>query len=330
MKKFRIAIVGCGAICGNHIKSILSSEHTLCAICDILPEQTARVKEKYELGDIPEYRDYIEMLEREKPDSVHICTPHYLHAEMICEALARDINVLCEKPLFINLEQMEKIRKAKEKTSAYLGVCHQNRYEENMLKLRELLKDGFLGGGGFVLWKRDAAYYNSAEWRGTWDKEGGGVMINQALHTLDILQWVCGMPKYVTAHTFCDSLKGVIEVEDTAIARFELEDGRAMTFFATNGGGCDLKPRLEFKLTSGQTVTATNKLLTVDSQILMGKEQENCVGKDVWGTGHGKLINDFYSAISEGRRFELDFEEGSKVVRLILAMYRSNGERIEI
>lgn len=329
-KNFRIAIIGCGSICGNHIKSILESENTLCAVCDILPEQTERIKEKYSLGDLPVYTDYKEMIDTERPDSVHICTPHYLHAEMICYALSKDVNVLSEKPLFISLEQMEDIKKAVKATKAQLGVCHQNRYEENMLTLKRLTADGVKGGGGFVLWNRNADYYNSASWRGTVAMEGGGVMINQALHTLDILQWICGMPKYVTAHTFCDTLKGVIEVEDTATARFELEDGTALTFFATNGAGCDLTPRLEFKLMNGETVVASNKLVTLNKEVVSGKEKESYEGKAVWGTGHAKLISDFYSAIREGRHFDIDFEEGSKVVRLILAMYRSNGERIEI
>ncbi len=329
MKNYKVAVIGCGAICGNHIKAILEAGHKICALCDIIPERAKAQVEKYKLGSVAIYTDYMKMLHEQLPDSVHICTPHYLHAEMVISALEKNINVLCEKPLCISYEQMEKIKSALAVSTSQLGVCHQNRYEKNMLKLRELADCDIRSAMGFVCWKRDASYYATAAWRGTVAEEGGGVMINQALHTLDLLQWICGMPEYVTAHIFNDSLHRVIEVEDTATARFETKDGKILIFFATNGSGTDFPPRLEIRLEDGEIATATNPLLTVGQKII-ADEEEQFVGKSVWGTGHAKLISDFYHCLDEGRHFPIDFEEGSKVIRLILAMYESNGKRIAI
>lgn len=328
--KFRIALIGCGAIAPNHIRAVLECKQELCALCDVDRDKAERLKLNFDLGDIPVYESYTELLDSEKPDSVHICTPHYLHAEMICEALKRNVNVLCEKPLCIDPDQMEEIKAAVDSSSATLGVCHQNRYEDNMLMLRDLAKDGIIGAVGSMMWKRDAAYYASAEWRGKKATEGGGVLINQALHTLDLLLWICGMPKCVTAHTFCDSLSDIIEVEDTVTARFELADGTHWNFFASNACGADFDPRFDVKLSDGRKINASNKLITIDNEVLNQKAKETYSGKAVWGSGHTKLIDDFYRSLKDGKKFSIGFDEASKVIRLIFATYRSNGKKIDI
>ena len=187
-KKFRVALVGCGSISGNHLGGILAAGQTVCALCDIDPAQAKKKAEKFGLTEAEIYTDYTEMLDCEKPDAVHICTPHYLHAPMIIEALGRNIHVLCEKPLCISIEQLEKIREAAGISSAQLGVCHQNRWKPSMKELRRLAQVGVKGAFGSVVWNRDEDYYKSGAWRGSWAEEGGGVMINQALHTLDLLQ----------------------------------------------------------------------------------------------------------------------------------------------
>ena len=326
----RVAVVGCGAICGNHIKGILDAGQTLCALCDILPEKAQKAIEKYRLEDVRIYTDYREMLDREHPDSVHICTPHYLHAEMCVEALEKNIHVLCEKPLCISHEQLKDLRHAVNNSRAQLGVCHQNRYEPNMKKLYTLAQNGVRCGFGNVVWKRDATYYNSAAWRGTWDMEGGGVMINQALHTLDIMQWVCGMPKYVTAHVATDHLSDVMETEDTAMARFTCEDGTVFHFYATITAETDFPVLMRVRLASGEVVEAENDLLTCNNALAESPGRGESVGKREWGTGHRELILDFYGCLENQRPFPIDLNEGEKVIRLILAMYRSKGERVAI
>lgn len=326
----RVALIGCGAICGNHIKGILAAGQTICALCDVLPERARQAIEKHQLKDVRVYTDYRQMLDAEKPYAVHICTPHHLHAEMCAEALLRDIHVLCEKPLCISTEQLEAIHRAKSGSRAQLGVCLQNRFEPNMRRLYEMTRNGVRGGFGNVVWKRDAAYYNSAAWRGTWDMEGGGVMINQALHTLDIMQWVCGMPKYVTAHIATDHLSDVMETEDTAMARFICEDGTVFHFYATVSAETDFPVLMRVRLASGELVEAKNELLTRNNVPLERPDRGEAVGKREWGTGHRELIEDFYNCLTTDTPFPIDLCEGEKVIRLILAMYRSKGERVAI
>lgn len=329
-KPFRIALIGCGAISGNHVTAIKQTGNILCALCDILPEKAEALKEKYELGELPVYTDYREMIEKEAPDSVHICTPHDLHAPMTVYALERNIHVLCEKPMCINMEQMNAIRCAANASKAQLGYCFQNRYEPNMIKLKELAQNGVASAIGTVVWNRDAAYYASAEWRGTVAREGGGVMINQAIHTLDILQWICGMPTHVLAHVSNDFLGDAIEVEDTASARFETEDGTAFFLFATNTAKKDLPVELQVRLATGEMIVAQNHHMTVNHELVASKKQEANVGKAVWGKGHTALCADFYACIEAGKPFPIGVNEADKAVRLIFAMYASNGKRIAI
>ena len=334
MKTFRIAIIGCGAISGNHINGILAAGHKVCALCDIIPEQAQEKIEKFELGNIPVYTDYAELLTAEKPDAIHICTPHNLHAPIAIDALGRGIHVLCEKPLAINMDQLHAVLEAEKNSTAQLGVCQQNRFEPRMLWLIDFIREhGVKSGLGFVSWKRDETYYKSGPWRGKILEEGGGVMINQALHTLDLLQHLCGMPTHVTAHVSNDYHKGFIEVEDTATAHFELEDGMRCHFFGTTAATGDLPVQLQFVTKDKLRVLAGNDFVLVGGkpvEIEDTRDHANLVGKTVWGTGHAILIKDFYTCITEGRPFRVSGEEAAKVVRLILSMYQSNGQRIEI
>ncbi len=326
----RIALVGCGSICDVHIKAILTNGAELVALCDPNLNRAKEKKEKYELTDTVLYSDYSTMLADIRPDVVHICTPHYLHAPMCVGALEQNIHVLCEKPLCISEEQMQDLRTAMKHSKAQLGVCHQNRYEPNMQHLKRIAKNGVRGGVGIVAWQRDAAYYNSAEWRGTWSEEGGGVMINQALHTLDLLQWICGMPDRVVAHISTDHLCEVMSTEDTAVARFECPDGTALNFYGTVAATANFPALVRVRLNNGDYTEAENELLAVDHKLLPEAERDRTVGKTEWGSGHGRLINDFYRCIRTGEHFAIDCEEGLKVVRMILAMYRSNGKPCNI
>lgn len=327
---FKVALVGCGCISANHVSAIISSGHKVVALCDCEKEKAKRLAGQFDLYDVKIYTDYSSMLENEKLDAVHICTPHYLHAPMTIEALRKDICVLCEKPLCISKEQLQDLKKAVSESHAQLGVCHQNRYEPNMIRLREMVKGDVSCAFASVNWHRDASYYNTAYWRGTKEQEGGGVMINQALHTLDLMQWICGFPKSVIAHVSNDTLKGVIEVEDTAIACFILENGKRFTFYATNTSSDDLPVHIQLKSTCGDIFNVENDQLCVNNVITLNREESSQIGKQVWGSGHKTLIKEFYDCIEKGNKFPIGFDEGEKVIRLILSMYESDGELTDI
>ena len=230
----RVGIVGLGAISPLHIRAILKNGQKITAICDVDPEKRQKVNAEFGLN-AEEYSDYNALLASGKVDVVHVCTPHYLHAEIICMALGANIHVLCEKPLAINFEQLDAIEKAVKNSSATLGVCFQNRYNASVLYLKEFFKDKeIIAATANLVWHRGKDYYSSAKWRGKKQYEGGGVMINQAIHTLDLLQWFCGMPESVIAHCSNNSLKNVIDVEDTAFGCFTLKNGGNFIINATN------------------------------------------------------------------------------------------------
>ena len=327
----RVAVIGCGAIAGTHVAALQAAGQRICALCDIDREKAVALAAKFGL-DVPVYTGFEELLARERPDAVHICTPHVLHAPMCCAALERNIHVLCEKPLCISLGQLSGILCAAHGSRATLGVCLQNRYEPNMLRLRETAAAaGVAGGMGIVAWKRDADYYRSGAWRGRRDTEGGGVMINQALHTLDLLQWICGMPVSVTAHLANDHLPGVIEVEDTATALFELPGGARFCFYATTAAGTDFPAQVQLSTADHRTLYADCSLLTEQGRLVAARRlSDPAVGKREWGTGHRELVTDFYRCLDAHRPFPIDAEEGGKVDRLILGMYASQGNRIPV
>ena len=321
----KIVIVGAGVIGRVHLKAMLELGIMPAAICDIDKGRANAMLCDMHL-DLPVFADYRDMLDELRPDSVHICTPHYLHADMIVEALSRNIHVLCEKPLCIKREDIPRILAAERASTATLGVCHQNRYNPANLFAKEYLAGKTVRGGhGTVAWHRDARYYQSADWRGKWESEGGGVMINQALHTLDLMQWMLGYPEAVTASISNLSLGDVIEVEDTAVAAFV---GKApFTFLGTNASGVSLPVQITVRTTDEEIVLLPHSVI-VDGKVLFHEKKQIVLGKTCYGNGHVALIADFYGAIEEGRPFAINGEAAASVIQMILAMYESKGESV--
>lgn len=325
----RIGIVGLGAISPLHIRAILKHGQKITAICDVDPEKRQKVNAEFGLN-AEEYSDYNALLASGKVDVVHVCTPHYLHAEIICMALGANIHVLCEKPLAINFKQLNAIEKAVNNSSATLGVCFQNRYNASVLYLKEFFKDKeIIAATANLVWHRGKDYYSSAKWRGKKQYEGGGVMINQAIHSLDLLQWFCGMPESVVAHCSNNSLKNVIDVEDTAFGCFTLKNGGNFIINATNSAASCFPIVLMFQ-SKTDAVELSGDNLIVNGKFVTKSDGAPIFGKEEWGVGHDKLIKEFYNCLENGKKFPIDFYEASKTVKLILKMYQSNGEKVNI
>lgn len=317
----KAAIIGLGVIGKVHYDVLKKQGEDIVALCDI----DAAKLDGY--GNVKEYLDYKKMLDEEQIDVVHICTPHYLHCPMTVYALSKNVNVLCEKPLCIKAEEIDLILEAESKSNAILGVCLQNRFNNSSVFVKEYFKNKKVDFAfGNVSWHRDAEYYASGQWRGKWDTEGGGVLINQAIHTLDLIEWVCGEPEKVLANTYNYSLKGVIEVEDTAIAMFKGKTD--FEFFATNTATKDLPVEVRF-VSGGEIVTLYPDEVLINGAVA---DIENVVwkGKAQYGNGHEKLIANFYDCVKNGQKFAIDGEEGAKVVKLVLSTYASNGKEIDV
>ena len=325
----KVAIIGLGVIGAVHAELIVNRGDELTALCDVDPAVLASAQDKW-AKDAHLYTDYKDMLAKEALDVVHICTPHYLHTEMIVEALAHNVNTLCEKPLCIRHEDIDRILAAEESSSAILGVCHQNRYLASNLFAMEYLKDKELRAAhGSVVWHRDAAYYASGAWRGKWETEGGGSLINQALHTLDLTMWFSGDPESALATAANLTLKDEIEVEDTIFARFA---GKVpFTFLGTNVSVADMPVEITLRLADGTVLTVLPSTMLINGvPVPSATTKKTAHGKECYGSGHEALIDDFHTCVAEGRHFPIDGREGARVIRLILAAYESARENKEV
>ncbi|MBO5199217.1 MAG: Gfo/Idh/MocA family oxidoreductase [Lachnospiraceae bacterium] len=326
---YRVGVVGCGAVAKAHAKSLAKLDNvTVVGFADIRPERSAEFAAEYG-GNA--YASLNELLEKEELDVLHICTPHALHVPMALKAAEKGINVFTEKPAAVNEEQMDALLEAAKKVK--VGVCFQNHYNDNSRYVEQELKSGragkILGARAFVTWKRLAPYYTESGWRGTRELECGGVLINQAIHTLDLLRSFIGDPKAVEAKTSNHHLKSVIEVEDTVEAYIQFEDCAA-SFYATTAYCQDAPIMLE--------LICENKSYRIEGADLYIKEKDaprftainfaekEAFGKGYWGTGHLACIRNYYASLSGEEEYLVTLPEVDKTMRLMFAIYRSAEE----
>lgn len=325
----KVAVIGIGAIADMHIPSLLGIGQEIVALCDIEPSRAEKAIDEYKL-DARVYTDYKDMIDKEELDCVHICTPHYLHCEMICYALERNVNAFCEKPVAISFEELDAIETALKKSKAKLGVCQQNRFRASFKYVKEFFKDREITcASGTLCWQRDAAYYQSGQWRGKKATEGGGVVINQALHTLDLLQWFCGMPTSVIGHVSNDTLKGIIDVEENAFGIYKLPSGGRFILSATNAATTTFPVTIMLQSGTDVAIIIDDNIL-INGELVTKKDDVVLPGKAVWGVGHLIIMKEFYESLSSGKPFALDFDEARKVIILLLSLYSSNGNEVLI
>lgn len=325
----KAAIVGCGSIAHVHAKSILALGHELVALADIDPDHLSEFSKEF--GGTT-YTCLEDMLDSEQIDVLHICTPHNLHVPMALYALQKGVNVFMEKPPVINEEQLEQLRLATKAHSGKLGISFQNRYNPSVIMAKQLLQSGeagkVIGGRGYVTWNRGADYYQDP-WHGTLAQEGGGVLINQAIHTLDLLHYLIGQtPVSVDAVITNHRLKTEIEVEDTVSALVFYPEAR-MSFYATNGYTADCPPLIEIQCEHMSVRMEGNTLFqkaTDGAWQEIPVEQLNPLGKSYWGAGHTVCIADFYRCITENIPFSLELANVEETVRLMLMVYHSAAE----
>ena len=317
----RSIIVGCGNIAATHIDVLQKLGHEIVAVCDIDRARAEAVVARYNL-EAAIYVDYIEMLESERADVLHILTPHHLHASMVVEALKRDINCLCEKPLFIREEEFSLIERAVNNSRAQLGVCFQHRFmEANKYIKSRADEEGIVGATAFLAWNREPDYYLRDPWRGKKATEGGALLINQAIHTVDQLIWLLGEPDGVEGSICNHSLRGVIECEDTAELYFTYKDGKRASLFATNASVANFSTVINVK-TEKEIYEFTSKhIFKGNNEISVMENELQLDSKSYWGYGHYYLIKEFYECVATGVKFPVDLYEGSKAIRAILKVY---------
>ena len=321
------AIIGCGAISPLHIQGILAAGGKVVALCDVDSLKSKALKDRYGL-DCPVYTDYKQMIELQQIDVIHVCTPHYLHTEMVEYALGRNVHVLCEKPPCISHNELLRLEKAEKQSSALLGFCLQNRYNSTVKEIKKRLEGHkILSAFGNVVWCRFGDYYTASDWRGQLSKEGGSVLINQSVHTLDLLLYLVGMPDTVTASTINLLHRNEIDTEDTFYAVYQGKDF-SFQIFGTTTSSVDFPATITI-ITDKFRCTLDDKNLIIDGNVVLNSASQYS-GKEVWGSGHENLIKDFYNCIHSGKKFRLDLKESSKLLKCIFATYESNGKKINI
>ena len=329
--KTKVCLIGCGVISGNHIPSLLRLNNVeIAALCDVRPEKAESRKQQFSL-DCPVYEDYISMLDEVKPDSVHIMTPHHLHTEMTLEALKRNVNVLLEKPVCIKPEDLEILIKAEKESNAKVCVSFQTRYNETVRRALEIAEadGGATSAFATVVWNRNDDYYAQDAWRGRWATEGGGALINQAIHTIDLICVFLGKPtkiqSLVSKMRHCDN----VEVEDTCAAIIDFADGkRANLLVSTTHSGQD-NTTLHIE-TKQNVIEIRNSHLFVNAKKIQTERPASYLGKKCYGNSHITLIEKFYDALRTGGEMPISLESALDAMKLVFGAYRSNSQVIDI
>ncbi|GMQ57920.1 Gfo/Idh/MocA family oxidoreductase [Vallitalea sediminicola] len=336
---FRVGIVGCGNIFPMHAYPVNELSCTeLVAVCDI-KEDRAKAKAQ-ELG-CKYYTDYKEMIDKENLDVVHICTPHYMHPLIAIYAAEKKVSVLTEKPMSIKLEDAKKMIDTAKDNDVTLGVIFQNRYNKGSQLIKSTLESGELGkiisGKLSVTWDRSDEYYTNSDWKGTWDKEGGGVIIDQAIHTMDLMRWFMDSEiEYVDAN-ISNRAHEIIEVEDSAEGVIKYKNGIFTGFYAINYYGYDAPVEIEIYCENGIASMVADKGIVKfkDGRTLTADSDPNEIFnygnvKSYWGVSHVKQIKNYYDSLTNGTEPEITGEEAYKTQKMICAIYDGGKEKKRI
>ena len=230
-KKVGYAVLGLG-IGMAHADAAYASEYAdLVAVCDVDEKRLEKARKKY--SGVTAYTDFEELLADGRVDVISICLPSAMHADFAVRAMEAGKHVLVEKPLDITPERAQLIEDARVRTGKICGVVHQNRFNVDMYPIREAVTDGRLGklilGTFAVKWYRDQRYYDNGGWRGTWEMDGGGSLMNQSVHTVDLMQWLMGDVESVTSHM--GIYNHDIKTEDTTVSLIKFKSGAAMAAY---------------------------------------------------------------------------------------------------
>ena len=330
---FRSAVIGCGAVSKNHGKALKDNRYTTLEYCvDIEYEKAVAFSEKY--GGVP-LSDYRELFDK-NIDVAHVVTPHNTHPLIVMDLLSHGINVFCEKPLAITVNEAKAMIRKSEETGKRLGVCFQNRMNKATVEAKEILESGkygkILSGMALVTWYRNGSYYSESPWRGKYSGEGGGCIINQSIHTLDLVDYLTGGVESLSG--FDGKLRDSddYEVEDSAMALMKLKSGGEVVAFCSNcylgSKVCDVELRLEKAVMtvrqSGLTIVEEDgNTIFHPSVVLTGEKSE-------WGVSHGVLIDEFYRSLRDGDTFIADCHTALAAVSIVNAIQHRKGRRIRI
>lgn len=346
MKKYRVAIIGCGRISYKHIEGFISVKNRaeVVALCDPSSDKMNDRKSQYEesvsKSNIECFTSYKDMISTVDLDFVTITTESGTHKDITINCLNAGINVIVEKPMALSSSDAQEMVDCAKKNNLKLAVCFQNRFNNPIVKTREALDKKRLGkvlhSAVQVRWNRNIDYYKQADWRGTWDIDGGTLM-NQCTHGIDLLQWM-NDSDVKRVHGVTKRFQRPIEAEDFGCAIVEFENGSVGIIEGTaNTYPKNLNESLSIFGTEGTIVIgglAVNKFETwrlSDSEVVGDTEDKvidpNAKDPDsVYGKGHGALFADFIDSLDQNREPLTNGAESKKALDIILAIYKSQKE----
>ncbi len=319
------ALIGCGDVSAIHLEAIAALDGIeLAAVCDTDPDRLAAAAKAL---SVPGFADHRQLIDSVRPDVVHICTPHDQHAQVAIDCLEQGVHVITEKPLAHTVKDGQRLIEAAEQNPAKIAVCFQNRYNAGVAAIHRLLTSGAVGevtgAGATVMWHRTAEYYRDRPWRGRWSTSGGGLLMNQAIHTVDLVQWLVGPVTRVRGHAATHLLGDVIEVEDTAEMVLDHANGARSVFYATVANTENAPVTLDI-ITERATLSLRGDLTVsyADGRVEVVPERRAASGgRSYWGVSHELLIRDFYDRLGDPEPFWISPQEAAKSLAIVKDVY---------
>lgn len=330
----RFAIVGCGHIAKKHAEAIINSEGaSLVAVCDTIEEKMQPFVEEY---NIKGYTSLDELLANPEVDVINICTPSGYHANIAVQAAVAKKHIVVEKPIALTIEDTDRIINACNENGVKLAVVHPNRFRPALIKLKNLMKEGRFGklshANATVRWNRNQAYYDQAPWRGTKSLDGG-VLMNQAIHNLDLLVWLMGEVEEV--YSMDATRLRDIEAEDVSTGVVRFKNGAlgvveaAVTIYPKN-----FEESISIFGENGTIKVGGQNANFIEHLVMEGLSEEDVealkaeIKADPFGKpGHLAIMEDMVLAIKDDREPVVTGEDGKRALQLVISLYESAASR---
>ena len=326
MTALKAAIIGCGAIARAHIQPIRDIA-SLVAVCDLNTQRADDLAREFQCTP---YYSVAELLESESLDVVHLLTPHHVRVEVIQQLVNSGIHVLTEKPVGMNLSEGHKVSAiANANPDVKIGVVLQNRFNNTTVKLKELLQQNTIGSlhsiRGELTWNRPLSYYQNGPWRGKKATAGGGVLINQALHILDLIQLFGGEIQSIKSSTN-NFRHSQLDIEDTANIFLQFSNGISGSLYATTNNGCDSPVELEVSGAHGRLLIQNYGLWldTGDNQLEKICDDHSTGDKAYYGGSHNLAIQNFYQSVVNKTDDFISVKTALKSLSIIDKVYESS------
>lgn len=333
----KYALIGCGRIATNHIKAVINNGLDLVAVCDTSVENMENLLKKYDLEhdiSIKRYTDYKKMVKENELELIGIATESGTHAEIALYCIEKEINIIIEKPIAMNMSDANMIVEKAAEKGVVVSACHQNRFNLAVQETRKALEHGRFGklshGSVNIRWNRTQEYYEQAKWRGTWAQDGGALM-NQCIHGIDLLRWMMGDDVEEVYGQTRQQFHHYLETEDVGMAVVKFKNGSIGTIEGTtNVYPRNLEETLYIFGENGTVKlggTSANNIDVWDfadeSKVDQGNKGLEEETSNVYGNGHISLYADVIEAIQFHRKPYVDAEAGRNALELVLAIYKS-------